>query len=140
MSIKPEKYIRKPFEVEAIEVTPGNIHDVAEWCGGTVETDTEGPRKGDQEYIKVNVKKPLSIRQTHAYHGDWVLLATSGGPETGPAGFKVYTPKAFTTSFQKQIDNMIEVVTRMDERVKREEHEEDQALDISPSDLVDHSR
>lgn len=126
MAIKPEKYVRKPFEVQAIEVTPENIQEVAKWCGGTIETDTEGPRPGDQEYIKVNVKKPLSIRQTHAYHGDWVLLATTSDPQGGPAGFKVYTPRAFVTSFQKQVDTMIDVVQRMDERVKAEERAEDQ--------------
>lgn len=126
MLIKPEKYIRKPFEVEAIEVTPENIQEVAAWCGGIIETDNEGPRTGDQEYIQVSVKKPLSPRQTRAYHGDWVLLATTNDPQGGPAGFKVYTPRAFVNSFQKQVDNMIDVVQRMDERAKAEERAEEQ--------------
>jgi len=125
MAIQPQKYVRKPFEVQAVEVTAENIQEVADWCGGVIETDTEGPRSGEQEYIKVNVKKPLSTRQTHAYYGDWVLLATRGDVNT-PAGFKVYTPKAFVASFQLQVDNMLDVVERMDKRVTEEEKAEEQ--------------
>lgn len=31
-----QKYTRRPFEVEAVQVTPKNVEQVAEWCGGTV--------------------------------------------------------------------------------------------------------
>lgn len=137
MAIQPQKYVRKPFEVEAVEVTEANMADVAAWCGGTIDTDPEAPRgKVDQKFIKVQVKKPLSERQTRAYSGDWVLLALTNDRDAGPAGFKVYTPKAFTSSFQKQIDEMIETVTRMDERAKREDVAEEQGelqfSDIQP--------
>lgn len=135
MIIKPEKYVRKPFEVEAVEVTQENLHEVAQWCGGTIETDTEGPR-GDQEFVKVQVKRPLSDRQTRAYPGDWVLLATTSDRDAGPAGFKVYTPKAFTTSFQKLVDHMMETVQRMDERAKAEEKAEQQDEVLFPEGRV----
>lgn len=125
MAIHPEKYIRTPFEVEAVEVTLDNMLEVARWCNGSIETDTEGALRGHQ-FIKVRVKKPLNERQTRAYQGDWVLLAKTSNRDTGPAGFKVYTPKAFATSFQKQVDNMLDVVGRMEDRVEREEKAESQ--------------
>ena len=31
-----EKFIRRPFEVRAVQVTPQNAAEVAQWCGGTV--------------------------------------------------------------------------------------------------------
>lgn len=128
MLIQPQKYVRKPFEVEAVEVTAENMQDVALWCGGTVLDLEDGMRSASlsQQYIKVQVKKPLSERQTRAHIGDWVLLATTSDRDNGPAGFKVYTPKAFDSSFQKQVDNMLDVVERMDERAKREDIAEEQ--------------
>ena len=135
-SIKPEKYSRKAFEVEAVEVTPQNIHEVAQWCGGEVkqsDTSKDGGREGFQEYIKVQVKRPLSDRQTRAYYGDWVLLAKAGAGDAGPAGFKVYTPKAFTSSFEKKVDHMIDTVRRMNERAAQEEkiESQDEVLDFA---------
>jgi hypothetical protein len=55
-----------------------------------------------------------------AYVGDWVLY--SG---TGPNGFKVYSPKAFETSFQKQAERMLEVVERMEKRADDEDADEE---------------
>lgn len=128
--LQTAKYVRKPFAVEAVEVTPENIHEVAEWCGGEVkdsDLSQEGGREGFQQYVKVPVKRPLSDRQTRAYYGDWILSASQG-----PAGFKVYTPKAFVDSFQRQVDEMIDTVQRMNERAAAEEkrEEEDDIVDF----------
>ena len=79
-------YIRKPFEVEAVEVTEENIEAVKEWCQGNLQTEENGKR-----FIKVRVARALNERQTKAYPGDWVLYAGTG--------FKVYTPKAFLKTF-----------------------------------------
>lgn len=100
--MKPSKYTRKTFVVEAIQVTEENIEAVAQWCQGTV---LEKPAKGKspiRPYIKVRVHHPLSERQTEAYVGDWVLYAGSG--------YKVYTAKAFPACF----DAMDEGITGED--------------------------
>lgn len=86
-----EKYARVPFVVDAVQVTRANIHDVAEWCGGTVV-----PAEGDvAEHIKVKVYRPISDRQTQAFPGDWILWTDVVG-----WGFKVYTNKAFEKAFE----------------------------------------
>lgn len=84
--IETATYVRKPFEVEAVEVTDANIEQVAEWCQGTLQIEENG-----RQFIKVRVARALNERQTKAYAGDWVLYAGTG--------FKVYTPKAFKKTF-----------------------------------------
>lgn len=85
--IQPLKYVRKPFEVDAVEVTEDNMQEVAEWCQGTVHDIPNG-----RPFIKVRVARALNERQTKAFVGDWVLYAG--------IGFKVYTKKAFNRSFE----------------------------------------
>jgi hypothetical protein len=82
------KYARKPFYVDAVQVTAENMAEVAQWCGGRVETTVE---INSHSFIKVKVKRPISARQTKAFIGDWVLKAG--------AGYKVYTAEAFDKSF-----------------------------------------
>lgn len=82
------RYIRKPFEVDAVEVTAENMEEVASWCQGDVRTDDDG-----KNYIKVRVQRPLNESQTRAYVGDRVLYAGTG--------YKVYKPKAFKSSFDR---------------------------------------
>lgn len=81
------KYVRKPFYIDAVQVTAQNLQDVAAWATGEVRTDTDG------QYVKVRVYRPLNDRQTKAYLGDWVLYAGTG--------FKVYNDKAFKNSFEQ---------------------------------------
>lgn len=88
MQIDTQGYTRKPFRVDAIQVTESNMKHVAEWCGGTI---TEGK---DSQFIKVDVHRPLNERQTKAFVNDWVLRSESG--------FKVYTEKAFANSFEQE--------------------------------------
>ena len=100
MTLKIEKYIRKPFLVDAVQVTDDNIQDAAKWCGGdvlsTVKTlrDENGKVVGktDANYVKVGVHRPLNERQTKAFVGDWILKSESG--------LKVYTINAFNSSFE----------------------------------------
>lgn len=86
MSISTDTFARKPFHVEAVQVTPENMADVAEWCEGTIHSGKDGAR-----YIKVNVLRPLNARQTKAFVGDWVLAKNNA--------FKVYTESAFEKTF-----------------------------------------
>jgi hypothetical protein len=90
------KYSRKPFVVDAIQVTGDNVTAVAEWCNGEVH-DANGPGT----YIKVQVKRALSARQTKAFVGDWVLKAGTG--------YKVYTPNAFANGFDLMTVREIEM-------------------------------
>jgi hypothetical protein len=82
------KYVRKPFHIDAVRVTAKNIDEVAKWAGGDVRTSEE-----NKKYVKVRVHRPLNDRQTMAFVGDWVLYAGTG--------FKVYTHKAFISSFER---------------------------------------
>jgi hypothetical protein len=88
MSINTEKFARKPFYVDAIQVTEENMQEVAKWCDGTVEGTDAG-----ENFIKVRVHRPLNERQTKAFVNDWILYAGSG--------YKIYTPKAFNHSFER---------------------------------------
>jgi hypothetical protein len=90
VSIETEKYVRKAFTIEAVQVTPENFAQVAEWCDGVITTDVTTPER--RQFIKVRVHHPLSERQTKAYVNDFVLFAGKG--------FKVYTPKAFAHTFE----------------------------------------
>jgi len=87
--IETNKFARKPFYVDAVQVTSENMAEVAEWCQGDVITSDTPP---NGTHIKVRVHRPLTERQTKAFVGDWVLYAGTG--------FKVYTDKAFEKSFE----------------------------------------
>lgn len=89
--IKPQTYARRQFEIEAVQVTDENIGQVAAWCGGKLRsyTNEEG---FEIPFIKVQVARPLNVKQTQAHAGDWVLKAGTG--------FKVYTDKAFERCFE----------------------------------------
>lgn len=93
--VQTRNFARKPFSVEAIQVTEKNLEDVADWCGGEIRT--QHVSGGDKRYIKVRVHHPISDRQTRAYIGDWVTRSASG--------HKVYNDNAFTKSFDPVIDN-----------------------------------
>ena len=87
MAIIAKKYARKPFFVDAVQVTEENISDVAKWCNGKIVTS-----ESEATYIKVRVFRPAHELQTRAHVGDWVLGAGQG--------YKVYTQKAFENSFE----------------------------------------
>lgn len=85
-------YSRNSFLVDAVRVTEENMAEVAEWCKGEIHDDA--PERNPTQcsnYIKVHVDNPLTVRQTTAFVGDWVLYAGKG--------YKVYTNKAFVKSF-----------------------------------------
>lgn len=90
-----KKFKRKPFPVDGTQVSPGNIHKVAEWCGGSVETerkvvDDHGTIM-EQKYIFVETHQPMNDRQKMAFIGDHVLKSDKG--------FKVYSDRAFKNAF-----------------------------------------
>lgn len=91
--IETKKYARKPFVVDAVQVTAENLREVAAWCHGDVRTTKKPEGAVEEKYIKVRVHHPLTERQTKAFVGDWVLYAGTG--------YKVYTAKAFESSFEE---------------------------------------
>ena len=88
--MKTGKYVRIPFEIEAVRVTNENIDEVAAWCKGEIQT--EGDPLVGTRYIKVKVFKPMGERQTQAFVGDWVLFFNGG--------YKVYMNNSFVRSFE----------------------------------------
>lgn len=82
-----QKYIRRPFTVQAVQVTLENMHEVAEWCGGVV-VKADRP---ENSYVKAKIAHPLNKRQTQAFAGDYVLKMGRG--------FKIYLEKAFGKTF-----------------------------------------
>lgn len=93
MTIKTTRYARKPFEVDAVQVSAENFQEVAEWCGGEIKTFP------NEQFIKIHVPRVLNERQTKAYIGDWVLKAGQG--------FKVYTNKGFLKSFDLAAETVV---------------------------------
>lgn len=83
--METQKYVRKPFYVDAVRVTKSNMREVAQWCNGRIRT------VDDQKFIKVRVYGARDERQSQAFVGDWVLIA--------PNGYKVYRPAAFDKTF-----------------------------------------
>lgn len=84
-----EKYVRKPFYVDAVQVDVDNMEEISEWCDGTLFTNTGT----GSSHIQVPVIHPIPERQTYARVGDWVL--------SSPKGFKVYTDRAFQKGFDR---------------------------------------
>lgn len=129
--VTTKKFQRKPFEVEAVEVTTENIEEVAKWCRGQLRKSAGPGGRNPRRYIKVNVKRPLDDRQTMAYPGDWVVMAI----DQNVKGFKVYTPKAFTQTFDELVEHMLDTLQRMDDRVKEEERAEEQEETLFPEEV-----
>lgn len=84
--ITPELYMQIPLHIEAIQVTRDNMRLVAKWCGGVIHSDRQA-----KQFIKVNVHKPMSNKQTMAYVGCWVTKSKNG--------WKVYTDTAWRKGF-----------------------------------------
>lgn len=75
----PQRFRKKPVEIEAVLVTVGNRQDVADWCGGTLNYDNkliistlEGDMRADVgDYVICGVQgefypcKPEIFEQTY---------------------------------------------------------------------------
>lgn len=84
-------YIRKPFEVEAVQITEENIQEIADLIGvvRTVKTDS-----GVKRYIAID---RLIIPNVHkAVVGSWL---TKMGPEER---YHCYADRVFKRMFEKR--------------------------------------
>jgi hypothetical protein len=85
----PHYYMRKPFYVDAEQVTEENLEELSEKHNLDIRTAA----KTGARYLKVKVLRPLNDRQTKAFVGDWLLVSENG--------YKVYTQAAFEKNFVK---------------------------------------
>lgn len=84
MTIQTQTYTRKPFEVEAVQVTEDNQAEISEWCKGElVEFDSTS-----------HIMVPMANgRSKPAFVGDWILWSRNN--------YRVYNPVAFENSFEQ---------------------------------------
>jgi hypothetical protein len=111
-----QKFERRPFYVDAVQVTADNIEDAARWCGGDVRNSARDRDNQTEQYVKVRVYRPLNPRQTQAFLTDWILFAGTG--------YKVYTDKAFKNSFILAEEEHMEDVSSEPEQLELLEAEE----------------
>lgn len=101
--LETAKYVRKPFNVEAVQLSEENFDLVLAWTRGAVETTDGGER-----FIRVRTQNPLDERQKRAYVGDWVLKANGG--------FKIFPHKNFKRNFMLDPQHLPDPAqARMDE-------------------------
>ena len=104
MEAAVKKFVRKPFYVDAVEVTSQNLVEAAKWCSGEIRDDAD--RRVETElvesmvegaaklHIYVRVQNPKNLRYTQAHVGDFIVYTEKGG-------YKVYTRQAFKRSFEE---------------------------------------
>ena len=94
-----QDYIRKPFVIGAVQITPLNINEVAEACGGEVKHDGKKENHFSRDYIQVPVKQAINDRQRQGYVGDWIV-------KQGRT-FKVYPDKQFQSTFEIRANGQV---------------------------------
>jgi len=102
-TIEPKTFSRKPFEVQAVQVTEENFEAVAKWCGGKIVTvqgsESTTVQAAPDRYIQVLVSRPMTRRQTEARLGDWILYASKG--------YKVYGNRPFIKNFNEKSGDIL---------------------------------
>jgi hypothetical protein len=93
--IKSMVFVRRQFEVEAVQVTRQNMADVAEWCGGRIIQAVPKGKTAAVDCIKIRVLGAISERHTQAFVNDWVTY--------GAAFYKIFNPKAFEHAFEPKM-------------------------------------
>lgn len=83
--------MRRPFSVRALQVTPLNMEELADWSGGEVIEDGEKGEQMSRKHIKIKTKAPREPRHAMAYPGDWIVKSGNS--------WKVYPNGAFTKNF-----------------------------------------
>jgi hypothetical protein len=82
-----DRYIRKPFSVEAVQITPENIEEIAGLLGELKEKDGE-------KWILIDRRLVPNIRK--AYIG-WYITKLD-------ENFRAYSPKVFEKEFLEYTD------------------------------------
>ena len=77
-------YIRKPFQIKAVEVTQENFEEIAAFCGKAIQTNQKGDR-----YILVN--RRVIPNGFKIFVGWWVTVMDDN--------VRCYPPKSFDSQF-----------------------------------------
>lgn len=91
--MEPQRFERKTFVIEAMQVSLENITQVIEWVNSSGGRATLMQDDIKRPYISIDVRRPANQKQTMAYIGDWV---TKSG-----IAFRIYTDSAFHRSFEE---------------------------------------
>lgn len=67
-----ETWVRRSFEVQAVQVTEANMREVAIWCGGVVRL-VQSLTERRQRHIEFDVVQYNKHRMAKARVGDWVV-------------------------------------------------------------------
>lgn len=95
-----KQYRKKPVTIEAVALTPENVHAVARWCGGGV---LEVSRSSDPSDVYVGLDIPTlegtmrgETRDSSGRypHGDWVIKGVKGE-------FYPCKPDVFAASYEE---------------------------------------
>jgi hypothetical protein len=70
--IETQEFRKKPFVIEAVQLTPGNMASVAKWCVGRIVP----PDFGTEEHtaIAINTLEGTML----AEQGDWIIKGVAG--------------------------------------------------------------
>lgn len=91
-----EKYDRKPFSVDAVQVKFDNVHEVAKWCKGTVI-------KQKTKMLGVETEVPAVRVEGQGDNRGKSFIASLGCYVVELKGsFRVYKPAQFDSSFEKR--------------------------------------
>lgn len=94
--MKIEEFIRRPFDVNAVQVTPQNAAEVAEWCGGKVAKSTYKLAGFDTQLdcVKVPGNGPNKGKMVEARIGSYVV--------EHEGNFRVFRKQQFHDTFIKR--------------------------------------
>lgn len=123
--LETKQYVRKPFHIDAVQVTSENIEEIARWVDSEIRSDRQ-----DGRYVKVRVHNPRNEKQTKAFVGDWVLYAGTG--------YKVYTDKAFRKDFQQVSDEskMVDTTSPKKASASEAKGDKDEVVGVIEGDVV----
>ena len=108
MTIEIGNFTRKPFDVEAVQVTNENMKEVSKWCKGSIK-NAPGTDGNEGRFILVKVHNAANDRHKQAFPGDWIFYSRT-------TGHKVYSDRAFRGSFdQKPSDTDPKIVDALEE-------------------------
>jgi hypothetical protein len=117
--IRPDRFTRKTFTIEAVLVSRANMHEVAEWCGGKVNSTFENGQHPNS-FIRVPIALPRDFKPDMAFPGKHWVLRTNNG-------FSVYTLVGFENSFVSDTKNNAKRYADVDALVKSIMYAQDQA-------------
>lgn len=112
-----ETFVRRPFDVNAVQVTPQNAHEIAEWCNGKVGTSDYklAGTKVSLDTVLVPGNGPNKGQMVEARIGSWVVEHLGN--------FRVYRKKQFEDTFFTQpkagnellrVEDLVEVIDPKD--------------------------